>query len=163
MEFDLGLQCNKKDCKQLDFLPFTCDKCKLKFCLDHRTYKAHECTEHKENTSLYPLCPLCSVPVPVLEGQDANEEMEQHILRGCKPKKLNTNHCSVKGCRSGKESLIFAVKCNKCNKQHCLRHRSPYDHNCEVLKQEQLAKKKTVGPFIVDSKAAATQKRTIVN
>ena len=35
--------------------------------------------------------------------------------------------CSVVGC---KQTLLFANKCGRCGKQHCLLHRFPDTHNC---------------------------------
>ncbi|CAJ0597993.1 unnamed protein product [Cylicocyclus nassatus] len=43
---DLGARCEFHDCKQLDFLPFTCPICKCCFCSDHRF--AHGCNNSKE-------------------------------------------------------------------------------------------------------------------
>ncbi|KAF3580071.1 hypothetical protein DY000_02035817 [Brassica cretica] len=40
---DLGKHCSVDICKQIDFLPFTCDRCLLVFCLDHRSYMKHTC------------------------------------------------------------------------------------------------------------------------
>ncbi|XP_064599072.1 LOW QUALITY PROTEIN: AN1-type zinc finger protein 1-like [Liolophura sinensis] len=39
-----GQHCSVKICKQLDFLPFTCDGCGQIFCLDHRSKDAHSCS-----------------------------------------------------------------------------------------------------------------------
>lgn len=41
--YNLGAHCYK--CKTKDFLPFKCDLCNHVFCLEHRTYEAHNCTE----------------------------------------------------------------------------------------------------------------------
>lgn len=38
---DIGTNCSK--CNRLDFLPFTCEYCKLVFCEDHRKLEAHQC------------------------------------------------------------------------------------------------------------------------
>lgn len=38
---DIGSNCSK--CNRLDFLPFTCEYCKLIFCEDHRRLEAHQC------------------------------------------------------------------------------------------------------------------------
>lgn len=38
---DIGVNCSF--CQQLDFLPFTCNECKLVFCGDHRLRETHQC------------------------------------------------------------------------------------------------------------------------
>ncbi|XP_065199729.1 AN1-type zinc finger protein 1-like [Planococcus citri] len=44
MEFpELGQQCSLQDCKQLDFLPFTCANCQQIFCKNHYITSAHDC------------------------------------------------------------------------------------------------------------------------
>lgn len=49
---DIGSHCS--ECRQLDFLPFTCAKCKLVFCLDHRN--KHACMESKKDTWMKRFC-----------------------------------------------------------------------------------------------------------
>ena len=49
-EFDIGTQCHLSTCKQLDFLPFTCDGCSLVFCLRHREKSSHNCSSLKRST-----------------------------------------------------------------------------------------------------------------
>lgn len=44
MEFpNLGQQCSWRECKQLDFLPVTCDNCRQIFCKEHYLTSAHDC------------------------------------------------------------------------------------------------------------------------
>lgn len=44
MEFpELGQRCSLQDCKQLDFLPFTCANCQQVFCKNHYITSAHDC------------------------------------------------------------------------------------------------------------------------
>ena len=46
MEFpELGKNCHKAECKQLDFLPMKCDGCSQIFCKDHFPYDTHSCPE----------------------------------------------------------------------------------------------------------------------
>ncbi|XVE67996.1 hypothetical protein DITRI_Ditri09bG0033000 [Diplodiscus trichospermus] len=40
---DLGKHCQHSACHQLDFLPFICEGCHKVFCLEHRSYRSHEC------------------------------------------------------------------------------------------------------------------------
>lgn len=52
MEFPtLGSQCGCKDCKQLDFLPFTCSFCSAIFCKEHFPAQSHNCPNFKDNVS----------------------------------------------------------------------------------------------------------------
>ncbi|XP_038050391.1 AN1-type zinc finger protein 1-like [Patiria miniata] len=44
-ELDIGKHCSVKSCKQLDFLPFQCNGCSGIFCLDHRSFDAHCCSQ----------------------------------------------------------------------------------------------------------------------
>lgn len=45
MEFhDIGKQCSFPQCKQLDFLPFSCPLCGLVFCKEHYHPDHHNCT-----------------------------------------------------------------------------------------------------------------------
>ncbi|EDU45631.1 AN1 zinc finger protein [Pyrenophora tritici-repentis Pt-1C-BFP] len=41
----IGAHCQMEYCHVLDFLPFRCESCQGKFCLDHRTEHAHACTK----------------------------------------------------------------------------------------------------------------------
>lgn len=52
MEFpNLGKQCSVKDCKQLDFLPFTCDYCQITYCKQHSKPESHKCLKYRENVT----------------------------------------------------------------------------------------------------------------
>ncbi|KAL6070574.1 AN1-type zinc finger protein 1 [Balamuthia mandrillaris] len=133
MEFpSLGKQCSKRDCKQLDFLPFTCDACHRIFCLEHHKYKDHQCELHETRDKVLPSCPLCGALVRVAPGEDVNAKMDEHIQAGCpttettKPEK--SNPCSVKTCKGGE---LVPVICPYCRKNFCLRHRAPSDHRCK--------------------------------
>lgn len=52
LDGDIGKHCNLDICKQRDYLPFQCDLCKNWYCLDHRTYKSHECHVYKQQEQL---------------------------------------------------------------------------------------------------------------
>lgn len=46
MEFShIGHHCKASGCKQLDFLPFTCELCSNRYCLDHRKPESHKCNK----------------------------------------------------------------------------------------------------------------------
>lgn len=52
MEFPTtGTRCSWKECKQLDFLPFLCDHCKLEFCKEHFHAISHSCTQFVDNVT----------------------------------------------------------------------------------------------------------------
>jgi len=160
MEFPtLGHHCALEECKQLDFLPFECDACHEKFCLDHRSYSEHKCTSKKPVEAVKAfLCPLCSLPMSIRPGENPNIKVEQHIASGCKNlAAYKTNKCSHPRC---KEKDFTPILCKYCHKNHCLRHRFEEDHACkeyELFKQrtkEQIMKNSLAvtsktGPFIV--------------
>jgi len=55
MDFaDLGAHCAYPLCQQQDYLPFLCDSCGHRYCLNHRTESSHQCShsikqEEKKN------------------------------------------------------------------------------------------------------------------
>jgi len=131
MEFPhLGAHCDFKDCKLLDFLPFTCDGCRQIFCLDHRSFTAHKCSSPPINTTL-PQCPLCNQYLNVKPTEDINRRVEEHIVKGCppEPKQVTNLHnpCSQKGC---KNKEVVPVFCKVCLKNYCFSHRLQQDHAC---------------------------------
>ncbi len=70
---NVGQHCAYKECGQVDFLPFICDKCSKSFCLSHQSYASHECDYNVEHQNVMPLCPVCNkyVKVPLNESPDA--------------------------------------------------------------------------------------------
>ena len=72
MDFvNLGAHCSVGYCKKQDFLPFFCDGCNKKYCLEHRNYRAHECRNIPQGNCVI-VCPLCNKGIPFKENQDAN-------------------------------------------------------------------------------------------
>ena len=65
--FDTGTHCQLTTCKNLDFLPFVCDKCSLVFCSEHRTPLSHNCSNltPKESTDLKKPCSIINYPCSV--------------------------------------------------------------------------------------------------
>lgn len=107
MEFpDLGSQCAFLDCKQLDFLPVECDKCKLLFCTNHSVDYQHNCSQLNEVSHL-------------VEWNEASGSPKSY-------------KCSLSNCR-GRE--LTPVVCEKCEKQFCLKHRLPHDHSCPSVQK----------------------------
>ncbi|XP_053626570.2 AN1-type zinc finger protein 2A [Cherax quadricarinatus] len=126
----LGTHCSESACRQLDFLPFTCNLCKKEFCVDHHKYDAHNCSESYQADVRVPICPLCNQPVPSKRGQPPDLAVNDHMENNCKNKnkKIYTNKCSAVGCKT-KE--MIPVSCDSCKQNFCLRHRHAIDHDCK--------------------------------
>lgn len=135
MEFpDLGKHCSEVTCKQLDFLPLTCDACEDVFCKDHITYDQHKCFSAYKKDVQVPVCPLCGAPVPVKKGELADVAVGQHIDSNCSPdptkrkQKIFTNRCCKPGCR---RKELMEVECDQCHRNFCVSHRHALDHDCK--------------------------------
>uniref|UniRef100_A0A7N0VDF8 Zinc finger AN1 and C2H2 domain-containing stress-associated protein 16 n=1 Tax=Kalanchoe fedtschenkoi TaxID=63787 RepID=A0A7N0VDF8_KALFE len=130
---DLGKHCSLLDCKQIDFLPFTCDRCHEVFCLQHRSYNLHKCPNAGKNDVNVVICPLCAKGVRLSPDEDPNITWESHVNSNCDPsnyeKVAKKKKCPVPGCR---EFLTFSntIKCRDCTIDHCLKHRFGPDHKC---------------------------------
>ncbi|XP_022967880.1 zinc finger AN1 and C2H2 domain-containing stress-associated protein 11-like [Cucurbita maxima] len=139
---NLGKHCNLEDCKQIDFLPFTCDCCRQVFCLEHRSYKRHSCPKTDRRDVTVVICPLCAKGVRLVPDQDPNITWEIHVNTECDPsnyeKVTKKKKCPVPGCR---ESLTFSntIKCRDCSVDHCLKHRFGLDHKCPGPKKPEPA------------------------
>ncbi|OAY40452.1 zinc finger AN1 and C2H2 domain-containing stress-associated protein 16 [Manihot esculenta] len=130
---DLGKHCTREDCKQIDFLPFTCDRCLQVFCLEHRSYAKHGCPKADRQDVTVVICPLCAKGVRLNPDEDPNISWETHVNTECDPsnyeKVTKKRKCPVRGCR---EVLTFSntIKCRDCTIDHCLKHRFGPDHDC---------------------------------
>ncbi|KAH1123052.1 hypothetical protein J1N35_006212 [Gossypium stocksii] len=130
---DLGRHCSVQHCKQIDFLPFTCDRCDLSYCLEHRSYIKHQCSNAGNNDVTVVICPLCAKGVRLIPNEDPNISWETHVNTECDPsnydKVTKKKKCPVRRC---KEVLTFSntIKCKDCSVDHCLKHRFGLDHNC---------------------------------
>lgn len=130
---DLGKHCTVDDCRQIDFLPFTCDRCSQVFCLDHRSYIKHNCPKADRKDVTVVICPLCAKGVRLIPDEDPNITWETHVNTECDPsnyeKVTKKKKCPVPGCR---EILTFSntIKCKDCLVNHCLKHRFGPDHKC---------------------------------
>lgn len=130
---DLGKHCSVEDCKQIDFLPFTCDRCHLVYCLEHRSYIKHHCPKADKKDVTVVICPLCAKGVRLIPDEDPNITWEMHVNTECDPsnydKVTKKKKCPVPGCR---EVLTFSntIKCRDCTLDHCLKHRFGPDHKC---------------------------------
>ncbi|KAL8130614.1 hypothetical protein V2J09_019769 [Rumex salicifolius] len=132
---DLGRHCQHPDCNQLDFLPFTCDGCKFVFCLEHRSFKSHECPKSDHNSRKVIICELCSTSIETTgrDGEDEKAILERHEKsKDCNPLKKKKPKCPAKRCR---EVLTFSntAICKSCHGKVCLKHRFPADHSCNSM------------------------------
>ncbi|XP_028771135.1 zinc finger AN1 domain-containing stress-associated protein 12 [Neltuma alba] len=129
---DLGRHCQHDDCNLLDFLPFTCDGCHQVFCLEHQSYKSHNCPKADHIGRKVVVCEVCSMSIETTGhvGEDEKAILERHEKLGdCDPKKKKKPTCPVKRC---KEILTFSSTstCKTCHVKVCLKHRFPADHAC---------------------------------
>ncbi|KAG2683472.1 hypothetical protein I3843_10G031800 [Carya illinoinensis] len=135
---DLGKHCTFEDCKQIDFLPFKCDRCSQVFCLEHRSYIKHSCPKADREDVTVVVCPLCAKGVRLIPDEDPNITWETHVNTECDPsnfeKVTKKKKCPVPGCR---EILTFSntIKCRDCMVDHCLKHRFGPDHKCSGPKK----------------------------
>ncbi|KAK3127441.1 hypothetical protein QOZ80_7AG0573340 [Eleusine coracana subsp. coracana] len=130
---NLGKHCSVGDCRQIDFLPFTCDRCDHVFCLQHRSYTSHQCPNADVKDVTVLICPLCAKGVRLNPNEDPNITWDSHVNTDCDPsnyqKVTKKRKCPVPGCR---ETLTFSntIRCKDCTKEHCLKHRFGPDHKC---------------------------------
>ncbi|KAJ8749867.1 hypothetical protein K2173_013782 [Erythroxylum novogranatense] len=132
---DLGMHCQQFECHQLDFLPFTCDGCQKVFCLEHRSYKSHDCSKPDPKSRKVVVCEICSTSIETTGQVVGNEKviLEKHIKSGeCDPRKKKKPTCAVRRC---KEILTFSntCTCKSCDLKVCLKHRFPADHSCKQV------------------------------
>jgi predicted nucleic acid binding AN1-type Zn finger protein len=131
--------CSLSTCKQKDFLPFTCDACGKPFCLSHRSYVTHSCTNASSGDHRVVECPLCGLSIHFTEGSNVNVQFENHLQTVCTGgnntnvpdhKKKKTDHCCAPKCR---EKLLLSnrIMCQVCKLETCLQHRHRDDHACK--------------------------------
>lgn len=104
------------------------------FCLEHRSFKSHDCPKQDHKSRIVIVCELCAVSIETT-GDCGEEEqiimLEKHKKSGeCDPKKKEKPTCPIRRC---KERLTFSnsTTCKHCNLKLCLRHRFPADHSCK--------------------------------
>lgn len=134
---DTGAHCSIPECRQRDFLPFTCDQCSQVFCLDHFRYASHGCPSAGGRDNRVLVCPLCEKGVRLVPEEDPNLTWDRHVREGCVPTAraqgaAKKAKCPVPGC---KELLTSSgsVCCGRCGLRTCLRHRFEEDHSCAAL------------------------------
>ncbi|KAA0178129.1 hypothetical protein FNF27_00677 [Cafeteria roenbergensis] len=105
---DIGEHCSHPSCGRRDFLPFKCDACDNTFCLEHRSYDAHECAKAAGHDRKVIACPVCLQRVPLVTGEDVNVTFERHMASsGCNPERRSAQGrrkpkatCPAPGCRA---------------------------------------------------------------
>lgn len=141
MEFpDLGKQCAKSDCQQLDFLPFKCGYCQKSFCEAHWKVLQHSCPRQDLiRDRRVPDCPLCGEIISMGPHEDPNTVVERHIRAGkCRTNRAASEQPPQKsrgeegwcGYRKCKDKPLVLVECSYCRNKYCLKHRFEGDHEC---------------------------------
>lgn len=103
MEFGhVGAHCALEECRQLDFLPWTCEACGLSFCLKHKEPQQHQCAVADNPHAQSSLPPSSAAPQSVV--------------------------CSLAGCRRAE---FVRIECPNCLQHYCLKHRHPELHACQ--------------------------------
>lgn len=129
----VGQHCSHPDCGQIDFLPFECDACSRTFCLQHRRYQDHSCTEAQQSHSSVIVCPLCAKGIKMEPNQDAHQAFDAHT-RHCDPSNyqrvMQPAKCPVPNCKA-KLREVNSFVCKDCGVKVCLAHRLPSDHACK--------------------------------
>ncbi len=123
MEFpNLGSHCSFSECKQLDFLPFSCS-CGEKFCLTHRLPLQHNCPV-RSDANLVPtvvvFCPICSKQYKLFDFEDPDQVINAHMqMAQCRPKKEKSVKCIAKGCQVKAPNSL--IQCTVCKQNVCLK------------------------------------------
>lgn len=136
-------KCGVQGCATIDFLPFTCDGCQGRFCVDHRRCEQHSCSRPVSVDRVKLSCPLCLQLVPCAPAADPNAAVDLHISRGCPVEggaaasgafARGGAVCALAGCKESRGgAAAVAVPCSRCHKTFCLKHRLERDHNCSAL------------------------------
>lgn len=136
LEGDRGKRCELAGCNQLDFLPMRCDICARQFCATH--INNHGC-ERSDGRRL-PVCPICSKAIILKAGEDPDAAMSLHIESGCRARvrsvvdkaRQESSKCNYgKGRKACKDTSAIKIKCGKCLKLFCVKHRDPAVHKCK--------------------------------
>jgi AN1-type zinc finger protein 1 len=114
----IGAHCQDPYCNQLDFLPFRCDSCHGTYCLDHRSETAHKCPR---------------------AGEWARNRRRNSVGRATsnlpsagKPNLQTAQQCYEVKCKTFVNTMQnTGVRCERCNRTYCLKHRMQEDHDCK--------------------------------
>lgn len=139
MEFGhVGAHCALSGCHQQDFLPFTCESCKLDFCLAHRLADQHACSVATASKRKVILCSHCQCSIQMTAAEDEDMVLAVHISLHCAPQAkakqkaraiARKTRCSVKAC--GRIEAL-PIRCSVCKQYTCVPHRLPQDHGCKA-------------------------------
>ena len=118
---NIGAHCQMPYCGMLDFLPFRCESCHGKFCLDHRSETAHNCAK-------------AGAWARARAGQTSSTATSSST-KSSKPNILNhEKQCADPSCKTLIETALTpGVHCETCIRKYCLKHRMREDHNCANL------------------------------
>ena len=117
----IGSHCQMPFCHQLDFLPFRCESCQGKYCLDHRSETAHSCPQEGAWAKR--------------RAAQLNGTVSSSYKPTPKPSVLtHEQQCSNPSCKTLIDTpLVSGVHCQDCNRRYCLKHRFREEHNCDKL------------------------------
>ncbi|CAD7935061.1 unnamed protein product [Amoebophrya sp. A120] len=128
-------QCSVPSCNKVDFLPFKCDACNQLYCLEHRSYAAHNCTAASSKDFTIVVCPDCKKGLRVAASERNLEGiLEKHKKTECPGAPKKQAKCAV--CKT-KLNLTNRYECPKCGKLVCLKHRFEEEHDCISLQDQQ--------------------------
>ncbi|KAI9671097.1 MAG: hypothetical protein M1831_005183 [Alyxoria varia] len=121
----IGAHCQMPYCRQLDFLPFRCESCRGKFCLEHRSETAHSC----ENAGAWARAKR--------EREFGKQNTSTSALTTTKPNILtHESQCYHSQCKTLINTpLVPGIHCSKCRHDFCLQHRLYEDHDCVTLQK----------------------------
>ena len=122
----------------------------LKYCLDHRAPKDHQCANSEIGAKKAIVCPMCSKTIKYEFGEDENEIVKnfycfltkinwkwaKHFSADCPeavPKEKQVakdKKCFLRTCNS-KILPINTFVCQKCGYEFCLKHRYEDSHDCK--------------------------------
>ncbi|PIA19123.1 hypothetical protein COEREDRAFT_21462, partial [Coemansia reversa NRRL 1564] len=135
---DIGVQCHQRDCRALDYLPFTCQYCQKQFCEAHWKADKHSCPKRDLIVDRrVPSCPICQKVISLGPNEDPDTVVDRHINAGCDGKRNTArkqtpvrkpNGCTFKRCTL--KSLVIDT-CPGCRQRFCITHLHADVHECQ--------------------------------
>ncbi|CAD7960281.1 unnamed protein product [Amoebophrya sp. A120] len=154
----VGAHCAFPGCNQQDFLPFTCVRCQLVFCLDHRREEDHNCKGTAGVSRQVIICPICNLTIQKAPGEDENVTWLRHANTPglCRPAAGGDNKNSSRrnsggsqspdggGTNSNNKCVVCRKKldavnrfiCPTCGAAVCTAHRFEDDHDCKQRQKD---------------------------
>jgi len=80
---------------------------------------------------------MCGQIIKITAGDSPDAKVNEHILKGCSSNLLKTHEierkskkkkCGLSSCQNPENFDLMS--CSSCNRQYCITHRLPDDHNC---------------------------------